>query len=85
MSRKQSGLTAVLAVGEERARDRIAQGFLCHLHYILVISQTLLSNYLQEQLGLIALLKCTSTDFSPSGLRDTNQKTFGYWPNGLNY
>jgi hypothetical protein len=32
----------------------------------------------QEQLGLSALLKGTSTDVSPSRLWDTNQRPLGY-------
>lgn len=33
--------------------------------------------------GLSALSKCTSTDFSFSRLRDSNQQPFVYWPNKL--
>ena len=37
-----------------------------------------------EKLWLSVLLKGTSTDFSPSWLRDSNQQHFSYWPSTLN-
>ena len=42
------------------------------LHFSHLADSLILSD-LQEQLGLSALLKGTSTDFSPSRLRDSNQ------------
>lgn len=42
-----------------------------------------LSTATLEQLGLSALLKRTSTDFSPCQLEDSNKQPFSYWPNTL--
>ena len=41
-------------------------------------------SHLKEELGLSALLKGTLTHFSPSLVRDSNQQSFGYWPNTFN-
>jgi hypothetical protein len=49
----------------------------------IVSTQTHLS-HLSERLGLSALLKGTSTDFSPRRDWDSNQQPFGYRPNALN-
>jgi hypothetical protein len=55
-----------------------------HLHDS-VLGDTLIQCNLHEQLGLSVLFKGTSTDFSPSRLRDSNQRPFGYWPNALGF
>jgi hypothetical protein len=54
-----------------------------HLFYV-ILADVLIQNDLQELLGLSALLKSTSTDFSLSQLRDSKQQPFIYWPNALN-
>ena len=55
------------------------------LSFLLVshFADALIQRDLQEQLGLSAFLKATSTDFSPSQLGDSNQRPFGNWPKAL--
>ena len=56
-----------------------------HILHFSHLTDALIQNDLQEQLGLSALLKGTSTNFLKlSRLGDSNQQPFVYWPNALN-
>ena len=52
--------------------------------YFSHLADVFIQSDLQEQLGLSALLKGTSSDFSLSRLGDLNQQPFSYWPDALN-